>query len=312
MRESNQLVVAESRALLKHHGRTFWFASHFLSPARRDDAAVVYAFCRVVDDTADEVEQGVSPEQVKRDLEQIMDELQGREPARPLIEEFEKVRKRLGFPLSAALELVEGCRQDTQTVRIRQESDLVQYAYRVAGTVGIMMCGVLGVREPSAIAHAIDLGVGMQLTNICRDVLADGEMDRVYLPDLLDDSSPTDSAMSILERQPGRVAEVTSRMLDLADRYYQSAVEGFQYIPVRSRIAIAIAGLAYQSIGLRVRARDFAFQAPRAVVGWPRKLWCVATGTTLALMPPKTAGHDQRLHRDLCELRNDPQMLSHE
>ena len=61
-------------------------------------------------------------------------------------------------------------------VLIRDEAELVQYGYKVAGTVGLLMCCVLNTNDPRAKPHAVDLGIGMQLTNIARDVVVDAKI----------------------------------------------------------------------------------------------------------------------------------------
>ena len=71
---------------------------------------------------------------------------------------------------------------DAETVRVADEAELLRYCYRAAGTVGLMMCRVLDAPEPAAAAHAVDLGIAMQLTNLCRDVADDARMGRRYLP----------------------------------------------------------------------------------------------------------------------------------
>ena len=87
-----------------------------------------------------------------------------------------------GGSLDAAFELIKGVRSDLDEQILQDEAELLTYAYRVAGTVGLMMCQVLRVEDARAIPHAIDLGIGMQLTNIARDVKEDAERGRVYIP----------------------------------------------------------------------------------------------------------------------------------
>ena len=90
-----------------------------------------------------------------------------------------------------AVELVKGLLSDLDPVRCPDEAALLQYCYRVAGTVGVMMCGVLDVSDRAAFAHAIDLGIAMQLTNICRDIATDAAANRRYLPaSLIGDLAP--------------------------------------------------------------------------------------------------------------------------
>ena len=117
-------------------------ASLFLPSDRRDDAAVIYAFCRLVDDAADEAP---SVEMADRALEQIDAELNGIKPPRPIILAFLETVDRLNLPLNAAKDLMRGVRSDLEAVRIPDDWHLAQYSYRVAGTVGLLMCELLGV-----------------------------------------------------------------------------------------------------------------------------------------------------------------------
>lgn len=292
-------TLEQSRDSLRRNGRTFWLASHFLPSERRDDAAVTYAFCRLVDDISDEAEEGTPPQEIERRLDALRRELRGDAPPRPLVAAFRDVIDRRSIPMSAAMELIAGCRQDAGVVRLETQADVLRYSYRVAGTVGLMMCGVLGVRDPErAMRHAIDLGIAMQLTNISRDVHADAQMDRIYLPGLDGAGDVSRRASAILDAQPEAVAARTSALLALAESYYASGIAGLRYIPRRSRVAIAVAALTYRAIGHRVRARRFAHDAPRAVVGRAAKVVWTVAGVARALFPPLRT-HDSGLHAAL-------------
>jgi phytoene synthase len=168
-------LVAQSRATLATHARSFRWGAFFLPPDRRGAAAIVYAFCRMVDDLVDEAGD-------VDELLRVRDELTGARPARPLVEVFADVVSGSREAVPAALELIGGVRGDAGRVRIDDDAGLLRYCYRVAGTVGLLMCPVLGVTDRAALPHAIDLGIAMQITNICRDVAEDLTMDRVYLP----------------------------------------------------------------------------------------------------------------------------------
>jgi phytoene/squalene synthetase len=173
--ESTGLGYAE----LATHARTFHFASRFLPRRNRDAAAVVYAVCRAIDDAVDEAP---GPDAALAALDGLRAELAGRACARPLIGAFLRVASERRLPLEAVTELIAGVAGDVGPVTMPDDRSLLRYCYRVAGTVGLLMCGVLDVDAEAAAPHAIDLGIGMQLTNICRDVLEDGLRDRVYLP----------------------------------------------------------------------------------------------------------------------------------
>ena len=71
---------------------------------------------------------------------------------------------------------------EQQSVRMDSEAQLLEYCHGVAGTIGLMLCPIFGVKDNKALEHANNLGIAMQLTNICRDVFEDAENDRIYLP----------------------------------------------------------------------------------------------------------------------------------
>ena len=82
----------------------------------------------------------------------------------------------------------------------------------MAGVVGRMMCGVLGVSSSHATPFAIDLGIGMQITNICRDVLEDARRDRIYIPEDLLQKYNISSESVILEKSQLRASKITDRL----------------------------------------------------------------------------------------------------
>ena len=229
--------VEGCRQVLSHHAKSFRWAGAFLPRKQLDDAAIVYALCRLVDDIADE---RTSDAEALAQLEEIEQELTGGRDARPLVALFLEVAQRAQVPVEAMLELIEGVRTDMYPVAMREDRDLLRYCYRVAGTVGLLMCGVIGVRASRALPFAVDLGVGMQLTNICRDVAEDADRQRVYLPATrLAAEGLTQGQLLIGARAPS--APVVRDLLADADHYYQSADNGMRFIPWRARFAILVA-----------------------------------------------------------------------
>lgn len=301
MSSSTDMVVA-SRNVLATNSRSFSWASWFLPADRRDDAAVVYALCRLIDDEADECD---SAEKARVQLDLLRQELRGERDPRPLVAAFLDVAERRNLDVLYALELIAGVESDLGKVRLRSDRDLLRYCYRVAGTVGLMMCAVLGVDERAALPHAIDLGVGMQLTNICRDVLEDAERGRVYLPAkrlTRAGVDPDDLLAGTADRD--KVAKVVRDLLALADRYYRSADRGMSYIPAKSRLAIVVASRVYRSIGVKLRANGCDALAGRTIVSGMGKLWWVMMALGAFASPTIMAGvaagkHDSSLHRAL-------------
>ncbi len=263
------LVPSDPTAVLAAGSKTFRFASFFLAPDRRADAALLYRFCRHVDDVADESEDA---EAARAGLARLTDELTGRVPARPLIAETLTLFRRRDIDVRYALELIVGVASDLETVRVRDDAELVRYAYRVAGTVGLMMCGVLGVKDPEALAHAVDLGVGMQITNICRDVAEDARLGRVYLPATRLRATGISATPDGVATSREGVQVVVLDLLSLADRYYTSGEEGLRFIPTRARLAILVAARLYRAIGVVLRRRHGDALAGRTVVPFAGKV----------------------------------------
>lgn len=296
------LAVNEARAVLAKHAKSFRFAGLFLPADRLDDAAVVYAFCRVVDDAIDEAPDRAA---ARREAAALADELDGRAPPRPAVAAFLLTAARLEMDLGFARGLIEGVAFDArERVRIADDAGLLRYCYLVAGTVGGMMCAVLGVKDPRALPHAVDLGVGMQLTNICRDVLEDAGRDRVYVPAsrlLASGVFDPDGLPGNLRAGRGdgpALAAVVDELLTVADRYYDSADAGMRFIPWRSRLAILVAGRVYRAIGAVLRRRGCDVLAGRVSTSLPQKVWqaLCAVGAFAVLAFARPRSHDAGLH----------------
>lgn len=298
----NDDVVADSTEVLAYHGRSFRLASHFLPRQCREDATVVYAMCRLIDDLVDEAPD---PDTALSNLNEVRAELTGAHKPRSLVAVFLDVVNRREIDLNATLHLTDAVLGDLNTVLVQDDDAFIQYCYGVAGTVGLMMCGVLGVKDPLATAHAIDLGIAMQITNICRDVREDAAMGRVYLPANRLENAGT-SSQELLEgtADPQAVASVVRDLLALAERYYSSGEHGLHYIPTKPRTAIVVASRVYRAIGLRLlRIHSGNSLAGRTVVPtWERIIWVIrglfACGSSV-VRGYGTTPHRPHLHRSL-------------
>ena len=278
--------------VLARHGRTFRLAGRLLPPATLSCAAELYAFCRAVDDMADE---GADDDAARAGLLHLRLAVLTRDASHPLAAQLFALRA--GAGTEAAVALIDTVLSDLGPVRLADEAALLRYAYGVAGTVGLQMCVVLGVDDPCAAPHAIDLGVAMQLTNIARDVAEDAARDRLYLPGAW--LPPGLEPAGVLDA-PGPVFAAVQQVLARADRRYRSAERGFHHLPPRVRPAIRAAARLYEEIGLRVLRQGPGYlHAGRCVVPLPRKLLLVAgcLGAGLGRVP--AGPHDPMLHADL-------------
>ncbi len=273
-----------AQATLAKHGRTFRQAQILLPADRAEDAAVIYALCRLADDIADE---SADADEARAGLDRLAAELRQEVAPSDVVERFLAVMARRGGSVEPALALIAALRGDLDPVRVADDAELLRYAWGVAGTVGLMMSPVLGAKAAEARGPAEDLGVAMQITNICRDVREDAQRGRVYLPATRLRAAGL-SPEEILSLQADRAAlsQVVRELLDLAEVYYLRARAGYRYLPWRPRLAVVVAGALYRRIGLRLRrVHDADPMVGRTVVPPLERLW-VAIGALLGQLRP--------------------------
>lgn len=273
-------AVESSRNVLRRHSRSFSLAQRLLPASARDSGAVVYAWCRRADDFVDELPLSEATPALAR-LEHELDQVYAGVPQiDPLLEAFRQVVTTHGIPKQYPSELLAGLHMDIQGKLYATPLELYLYCYRVAGTVGLMMCHVMGVRDPRALSHAAHLGMAMQLTNICRDVVEDWRRARLYVPlSLLGARPPPRDASGEFPAPLVRpMARAVERLLSEADRLYASGDQGLRYLSPRSMWAVLVARLVYSSIGKVLRVRGCDVTSGRAYVSLAEKLWLTSQG----------------------------------
>ncbi len=244
-------VDERCRRILDEHSHSFSLAARLLPEPQRHEAAVLYAFCRRVDDAVDDApDETTAAERLSR----IRDELFGPTEPGAIVRTLLDVARRRDLDLAQVRELLKGVESDLGVVRVADDGELLRYCYRVAGTVGLLMAPVLGIDDERAFYHAVDLGVGMQITNICRDVAEDAERHRVYLPaERLRVAGTSQEEVLEGEASEEAVSRVVRDLLQMADDYYASADRGMRYIPARCRLGIVAAARIYRSYGVQLR-----------------------------------------------------------
>lgn len=289
--------------VLAAKGRSFHWARWLLGEVHANRATRLYGFCRWVDDLADEAE---SKNSALEQLDKAAAEIRAGMSKDPRLIDALRLMEECYIDHAIALEFISGVTTDLELVRIQTQSELLRYCYRVAGTVGLMMSAALDVTDAAALPHAIDLGIGMQLTNICRDVREDARNDRRYIPaELVSELNPGQLAMPDHELKP-QVCGGVAALLALADTYYKSGDDGLAYLPVRARAGILIAGRVYHAIGVKIQRQDCDYWTKRTVVSTSEKLRISTLALSQALgmrkfWSPKRA-HDASLHEALAGL----------
>jgi phytoene synthase len=264
-------VSAECQAILARRSASFRLAARLLPRGAREDAAAVYAWCRRCDDAVD----ARPPAEHAGALAALRDELasiyRGDEQPDVVARAFAGVVRRHAIPPQIPFELLEGMEMDARGTAYHTLDELLVYCFRAAGTVGLMMARVLGATRPEALRHAADLGMAMQLTNVCRDVKEDWELGRVYVPaELLGGGVPR----ALPDRTA--LAPAVRRLLDEADRLYRSGDRGLALLPFRAAFAVGVARRVYAAIGTVIARRRHDVLSGRAFVPAAQKLLHVA------------------------------------
>ena len=289
--------------VLSRKGKSFHWARRWMAPAHATRATRLYGFCRYVDDLADEGCTGLPP---RAALAMVAQGVASGASQNPIVADAIALMRECRIQPELILTFIDGITSDLDTVRMADEDALLRYCYQAAGTVGSMMCRVLGCDDPAALRHAIDLGIAMQLTNICRDVAADAAAGRCYLPaSMIGDVTPQALLGPTLRLQP-RLQACIDHLLDTADRYYRSGEAGLAHLPIGARYSILVAARVYREIGTRLRQRGNAYWLGRTVV--PQRTRSLVTLRAL-LSSPLLPGfwvaarqHDASLHGALSAL----------
>ena len=183
--------------------------------------------------------------------------------------------KKNNISLGILKDLIDGLISDQQNVRITNEKELIDYSYKVAGTVGLMMLPIINTKDTEAKKYAIDLGIAMQLTNIARDVYEDAKMNRLYLPkEWLGQVSISDLIDNKLDDQKKRLIELSIKnLIELSDKFYANGFSGMKFIPLRTRLAIFFAAKIYKGIGEKIKSGGYVYKLERIYLSKLEKLW---------------------------------------
>jgi phytoene synthase len=176
--------MQHSRALTKKSASNLALAFILLPREKRDAMSALYAFCRAVDDVADE--DAAPVEKRRAELAawraDIRRACENQEPQFVLNQEFAPIIRKFKLPFALFDELIKGCEMDLDTLRYADYEQLELYCYRVASVVGLLSLELFGYQNPACHDYAVHLGKALQLTNILRDVKNDAARGRIYLP----------------------------------------------------------------------------------------------------------------------------------
>ena len=299
---NSQLAKAEET--FKANAKTFSLAARFLDRDRYEAVARLYAFCRYVDDLADTGNPGSNSEA----LTTLRQSIYAGQSNDDQINDLLQLKEHHNIPTELILDFVDAIIEDQYPRELQSVDQLVRFSYGVASTVGLMMCHVFEVRNPSAFPFAIDLGIAMQISNISRDILEDAERDRIYIPaELLSAPITCEGLLQRDQSMRDNAYEAAQQLLQIADEYYASAALGYGYLPRSVRHTVKVAARLYQAIGEKISASPTTYRQRRSFVSRRRKcslilqmLWQRMNEGSSTLLIGKVS-HCQQLHKALGE-----------
>jgi phytoene synthase len=279
----NEADLAACRALLCSGSRSFFAAAKLLPARISGPATALYAFCREADDAID---LGDDPRAALARLHQRLDLAYAGAPEHhPVDRAFAATVAQFHIPRALPAALIEGLAWDAEGRRYESLGELMDYAARVAGAVGVMMALIMGVKTQAGLARAADLGVAMQLTNIARDVGEDAFAGRLFLPlDWFRAAGLDPQAFLAAPAATPAVTGMVRRLLAEAAVLYRRGQAGLAALPLDCRTGIAAAGRIYAAIGDKIGAAGYDSITARARVPDREKLRLAlrALGDTLA------------------------------
>jgi 15-cis-phytoene synthase len=155
-----------------------------LPPEKRRGMSALYAFCREVDDVADDesIPTEIRRARLQEWREDVARACNGVTPNFPVNRELQHFIRERKLPFELFDELIKGVEMDLDIRRYETMADLEEYCYRVASVVGLLSIEIFGYQNNACRAYAVHLGTALQLTNILRDVRNDADRGRIYLP----------------------------------------------------------------------------------------------------------------------------------
>src|SRR5580765_354899 len=255
----------QSRAITRKSASNLALAFVLLPKVKRDGMSALYAFCREVDDVADDESVPVErrSEQLAAWRADIARACGNETPQFPVNRELQPVIRQYRMPFELFDELLKGVEMDLDTRRYENYEQLEVYCYRVASVVGLLSIEIFGYQSPACRDYAIALGKALQLTNILRDVRSDAERGRIYLP------------LSELERfnvAPEDILrlEYSQRFFDLATsvsqrarQFYRMAEDTLPPADRRSMVAAELMGTVYWELFRKLERQRFDVFGPK-------------------------------------------------
>jgi len=256
--------MQECRTITRKSASNLALAFVLLPKARRDGMSALYAFCREVDDVADDESRPVSQrrEELAAWRVDVRRACGTENPKFAVNRELQPVIRRYHLSFDHFDALLQGVEMDLDIKRYADYEPLELYCYRVASVVGLLSIEVFGYQDPACREYAVFLGKALQLTNILRDVRSDAQRGRIYLPlSELARFKVTPEEILRLEYSP-RFFELANSVAQRARHYYRSARETLPAVDRRAMVAAELMGTVYWRLLRKLERQRFNVFGP--------------------------------------------------
>jgi phytoene synthase len=256
--------MQESRTITRKSASNLALAFVLLPKARRDAMSALYAFCREVDDVADD--ESVPVESRREQLAAWRADVRracGNETPQFLVNrELQAVIHQYHLRFEHFDDLIRGVEMDLDVKRYETYEQLETYCYRVASVVGLLSIEIFGYQNPACREYAINLGKALQLTNILRDVRTDAERGRIYLPLAeLARCQVREEEILRFDYSP-RFRQLAAGVAERARQFYQRARETLPAEDRRAMVAAELMGSVYWRLLRKLERREFNVFGP--------------------------------------------------
>ena len=286
--------MLHSRALTRKSASNLALAFILLPREKRDAMSALYAFCRAVDDVADE--DSVPTERRREQLaawrEDIRRACENKKSEFILNQEFQPIIQQFKLPFSLFDELIQGCEMDLDTRRYENYDQLELYCHRVASVVGLLSIEIFGYQNPACRDYAVYLGQALQLTNILRDVKNDAARGRLYLPQT-ELKKFNVSEREILEgKYSERYFALAGSVAARAKHFYSLAQKNLPPEDRRAMVAAELMGSVYWRLLQKLEQGQFDVFGPQTLkLGKPHKLALIFQSWLRHATGSKAAGY---------------------
>lgn len=251
--------MEQSRSITRKSASNLALAFIMLPREKREAMSALYAFCREVDDVADEESRTVTERRASLAAwrEDIQRACSRGNPNFPTNREFQPVIERYRLPFALFDELIQGCEMDLDTTRYATYEALELYCYRVASVVGLLSIEIFGYCNPATRNYAISLGQALQFTNILRDVGNDAQRGRIYLPQCQLERFGVKPEEILRGEYSDRFRALAAEFAQRAQAHYDTAQKALSHDDRRNMVAAELMGAVYWRLLRKVARADF-------------------------------------------------------